>query len=262
MALNEFGYQRATVDVDVLLTVERLEAFKARHLGRGYVEKFPGSRGLRDLEHGVDVDIVLAGSYPGDGHPKPVAFPDPSTAAAQGTGIALLPLPTLIELKLASGMTAPHRLKDLADVLELIRVLKLPAELSTELNPYVHDKYVELWRAAQTSDSEQPRPGASCAGPGRDRCRQAVAVRSHRGGRRRRPRFDDGGRPLRDSRRVPSRRMVDLMFSRWSGHTRGCLQQASTCGGARVPTRTASSPERSPGARSGLASFRVADHVA
>ena len=156
MALNEFGYQRVTVDVDVLLTAEGLEAFKARHLGRGYVEKFPGSRSLRDPEHGVDIDIVLAGSYPGDGHPKPVAFPDPSTAAAKGTRIALLPLPILIELKLASGMTAPHRLKDLADVLELIRALKLPAALSTELNPYVRDKYLELWRGAQTPDSEQP----------------------------------------------------------------------------------------------------------
>lgn len=156
MALNEFGYQRVTVDVDVLLTAQGLAAFKARHLGRGYVERLPGSRGLRDPEHGVDIDVVLAGSYPGDGLPKPVAFPDPATAAVRGMRIALLPLPTLIELKLASGMTAPHRLKDLADVLELIRALTLSADLSTELNPYVRDKYLELWRAAQSGDSEQP----------------------------------------------------------------------------------------------------------
>jgi len=67
----------------------------------------------------VDVDVVLTGAYPGDGRPKPVAFPDPATAATRGARVALLPLATLIELKLASGMTAPHRLKDLADVLEL-----------------------------------------------------------------------------------------------------------------------------------------------
>src|SRR5436190_2076426 len=48
MALNEYGYRRATVDVDVLLTADGLARFKARWLGRGYVEKFPGSRGLRD----------------------------------------------------------------------------------------------------------------------------------------------------------------------------------------------------------------------
>jgi hypothetical protein len=153
MALNEFGYQRVTVDVDVLLTAEGLAAFRAHHLGRGYVEKFPGSRGLRDPEHGVDIDVVLAGSYPGDGQPKPIAFPDPATSAARGARVALLPLPTLIELKLASGMTAPHRLKDLADVLEVIRALNLPADLSVDLNPYVREKYLELWRAAQIEDT-------------------------------------------------------------------------------------------------------------
>ena len=41
MALNEYGYQRTTTDVDVLLTAEGLAALKARWLGRGYLEKFP-----------------------------------------------------------------------------------------------------------------------------------------------------------------------------------------------------------------------------
>ena len=154
MALNEFGYQRVTVGVDVLLTPEGLAAFKSVHLGRGYVEKFSGSRGLRDPEHGVDIVVVLTGMYPGDGRPKPVAFPDPATAAARGARLALLPLSMLIELKLASGMTAPHRLKDLADVLELIRVLKLPAERAADLDPYVREKYLDLWHAAQVDDPE------------------------------------------------------------------------------------------------------------
>ena len=154
MALNEFGYQRVTVDIDVLLTADGLAAFRANNLGRGYVEKFPGSRGLRDPEHGVDIDVVLAGSYPGDGRPKPVAFPDPATAAERGARIALLPLPMLVELKLASGMTAPHRLKDLADVLEVIRVLRLSVEFAADLNPYVREKYLELWRLAQVRDPE------------------------------------------------------------------------------------------------------------
>lgn len=154
MALNEFGYQRVTVDVDVLLTRDGLEALKSATLGRGYLEKFPGSRGLRDPEHGVDIDIVLTGSFPGDGRPKPIAFPDPADAAERGARIALLPLPRLIELKLASGMTAPHRLKDLADVLELIRTLALREEFGGTLHPYVREKYGELWQAAQVPDPE------------------------------------------------------------------------------------------------------------
>jgi hypothetical protein len=154
MALNEYGYRRVTVDVDLLLTREGLESFKAKHLGLGYVEKFPGSKGLRDTELGVPIDVVLAGEFPGDGLPKPVVFPDPAAAAVRGEQIALLPLPRMIELKLASGMTAPHRLKDLADVIEVIRVLKLPSELAEELDPYVREKYSELWQAAQAVERE------------------------------------------------------------------------------------------------------------
>jgi hypothetical protein len=154
MALNAYGYRRLTVDVDLLLNREGLEAFKAKHLGLGYVQKFPGSKGLRDTENGVPIDVVLTGEYPGDGLPKPVSFPDPASAAVRGERIALLPLPRLLELKLASGMTAPHRLKDLADVIEIIRILRLPAGLAEELSPYVRGKFRELWGAAQAEERE------------------------------------------------------------------------------------------------------------
>ena len=51
-------------------------------------------------------------------------------------------------------MTAPHRLRDLADVLELIRVRRLPRELAERLDPYVRTKFDELWIAAQGADPE------------------------------------------------------------------------------------------------------------
>jgi hypothetical protein len=140
LALNAHGYVHVTGDVDVLLTRDGLAAFKAIHPGL--------------TENGVPIDVVLAGEYPGDGLPKPVAFPDPASAAVRRDRIALLPLPRLIELKLASGMTAPHRLKDLADVIEVIRILRLPAELAGELDPYVREKYRELWGAAQAEERE------------------------------------------------------------------------------------------------------------
>jgi hypothetical protein len=154
MALNEWGYRRVTVDVDVLLAPDGLRALKSDVLGRGYVEKFPGSRGLRDTVAGVNIDVVLAGEYPGDGKPKAVAFPDPARSAVRGRKVALLPLPTLIELKLASGLSAPHRLKDLADVLELVRALALPRDLGASLDASVRAKDEELWEAAQVPDRE------------------------------------------------------------------------------------------------------------
>src|SRR5688572_10047741 len=57
MALNAYGYRRVTVDVDVLLTRDGLASFKEKHLGRGWVERFPGSKGMRDTEFNVKIDI-------------------------------------------------------------------------------------------------------------------------------------------------------------------------------------------------------------
>jgi len=154
MALNEYGYRRVTVDVDVLLTRDGLDRLKQLVLGRGYVEKFPGSKGMRDTEHGVMIDVLIAGDYPGDGKPKAVRFPDPASVAVQSSHGAFLPLSKLVELKLASGMSAPHRLKDLADVLELCRAATLPEEFADVLDPSVRDKYRELWSDAQARDDE------------------------------------------------------------------------------------------------------------
>jgi hypothetical protein len=84
MALNAYGYERVTTDVDVILTREGLAKLKETKLGLGYVEKFPGSHGLRDTENNVEIDVLIAGEFPGDGKPKPIAFPDPTTALRVG----------------------------------------------------------------------------------------------------------------------------------------------------------------------------------
>jgi len=154
MALNAHGYRRVTTDVDVLLTREGLAAFKAKHLGLGWVERFPGSKGMRDTERGVKIDVLLSGDYPGDGKPKPVVFPDPAVAE-HGRGFRVLPIKHLVELKLASGITNPDRLKDLADVQELIRHVPLGVELAAELDPFVRDKYVEIWNVTSKTDSDE-----------------------------------------------------------------------------------------------------------
>ena len=45
-----------------------------------------------------------------------------------------------------------HRLKDLRRCRsQLIETRQLPAEFADELNPYVRDKYLELWHGIQES---------------------------------------------------------------------------------------------------------------
>jgi hypothetical protein len=83
-----------------------------------------------------------------------VAFPDPASGSVEAAGMHLLSLPKLIELKLASGISNPRRVRDLADVQELIDLLHLPAELADQLNPYVAAKYRELWEVVQNNPRE------------------------------------------------------------------------------------------------------------
>ncbi|MBI2944862.1 MAG: hypothetical protein HYY25_11730 [Candidatus Wallbacteria bacterium] len=152
LALNEYGHRRATIDVDVLMREEDLQTFKRRWLGRGYVERMAGTGKLLDTEHDVEVNVLSSGRFPGDDKPKPIAFPDPAATAVRGERFALLPIARYIELKLASGMVAPHRAKDLVDVQELIRSAGLGHEVVDQLHPWVREKFLELWRLAQIPD--------------------------------------------------------------------------------------------------------------
>lgn len=153
MAANAHGHRRTTADVDVLVRREDLKRFKEFWIGRGWMDLFEGSKGFKDTSNGIKVDVLIVGDYPGDGKPKPVSFPNPESAReVRGEGLPYLNLKTLLELKIASGMTAAHRLQDLADVIQLIRINSLPQDFSGQLNPYVREKFSELWQAAQISE--------------------------------------------------------------------------------------------------------------
>jgi hypothetical protein len=154
MALNAQGYRRTTVDVDILITRENNRTIHEKLDGLGYVPPFAGSRNLRDTQTGVRIDFLITGEFPGDGKPKPIAFPDPQNVAVEIDGIRYLRLENLIELKLASGMTNPNRLKDLADVQELIRALKPPRALGEKLHEYVRARFYELWDGLQNDPND------------------------------------------------------------------------------------------------------------
>ena len=148
LAMFQHGYRRFTEDVYILVTREGLKEIHHRLEGLGYLPPFQGSKNLRDMEHGVRIEFLLTGEFPGDGKPKPVAFPIPGSVAEEIEGVRYITLPALVELKLASGMTNSERMKDLADVLELIKVLNLPQTFADSLNPFVRDQFTRLWQDA------------------------------------------------------------------------------------------------------------------
>jgi hypothetical protein len=154
LALGGHGYVRATDDIDIVVREEGWRRFKDRHVGLGYTEAFHGSKAVRDTENGVRIDVLYTGGFPGDGRPKPVAFPDPADRAviAATKPWPVVTLETLIELKIASGMTALGRqLRDFADVVELIRANALPESFAESLDPYVRADFLRLHRMAVMS---------------------------------------------------------------------------------------------------------------
>jgi hypothetical protein len=148
IALNQHGYRRFTEDIDLLMTREGLETFREKLIGLGYRPAFEGAKKkFRTTEENIPVEIITTGEFPGDGLPKSVVFPEPSTASVVIDDVKTVSLPTLIELKLASGISAPDRLKDLADVQEMIRLKGLDSAFAESLDPFVREKYLELWTA-------------------------------------------------------------------------------------------------------------------
>ena len=156
MALVAYGYRRFTEAIDILMTTEALQIFRESLLGRGYLPAFPGAaKSFQDTQTGVRIEIVTSGEYPGDGKPKSVRFPNPSEARIQKENLWLIALEKLVELTLASGLTAPHRLRDLSDVQELIIRLNLPLDFEEKLDSSVRAEYRRLWNNARAISANE-----------------------------------------------------------------------------------------------------------
>jgi hypothetical protein len=154
MAMFMHGYRRFTEDVDFLVTPEGLTRIHDELEGRGYIRPFEKSKNLRDAETRVRIDFLVTGQFPGTGEPGPVAFPNPREVFEVLDGVRVVNLPTLMQLKLASGQS-PNRLKDLGDAQELIRTLRLPLDLREQVDSSLRDAYTSLWNTVQGSSSEK-----------------------------------------------------------------------------------------------------------
>jgi hypothetical protein len=153
MAMYAHGFRRYTEDVDILVTPDGLKKIHEELDGLGYVRPYATSKNLRDTDTGVRVEFLVTGQYPGAGRPGPIAFPAPSDVSQIRDGLHVLSLDTLVELKLASSR-APNRLKDAADVQELIKVLNLPREFGERIHESVRPLYEELWKAVQAATDD------------------------------------------------------------------------------------------------------------
>src|ERR1043166_5312976 len=59
VALNQYGFQRLTVDIDILLTREGMERFQRELVGLGYRPAFEGARKkFRTTNENIPVDVI------------------------------------------------------------------------------------------------------------------------------------------------------------------------------------------------------------
>ena len=144
LAVQEYGYPRVTIDVDIVVpdVLEAVEFLTANLSGPFFrVPEFQDR--VEDRRNGVLIHLLRAGKVLKRGCKIP--FPQPDKVAQQ---FQIIPLAELISLKLDSWNGSPNRrLKDKADVNELILRRKLPRDLA--VNPAVRALYTETWDALQ-----------------------------------------------------------------------------------------------------------------
>jgi hypothetical protein len=143
------GYQRNTVDLDLVIRHEDQAAVKTAFTAAGFlwhadVAEFRNPAGIQ-----------VQRQIPGDraGKDSSVRLPDPQTAGITETieGLSVLRLSKLIEAKVACGSGSLQRShKDFADVVELIAIHQLSRSFARHLHADVRETFRQLVLAARS----------------------------------------------------------------------------------------------------------------
>jgi hypothetical protein len=136
------GYQRNTVDLDVLVRPEDSDATRAVMEDAG----FAWSKQAKEFRGAAGIPVFLLAGEPA-GPNSEVKLPDPSdrktTVALEG--LPVVSLARLIEMKLACGEGNLRRThKDLADVVELIAMHGLSRSFARYLHKSLRKTFREL----------------------------------------------------------------------------------------------------------------------
>ena len=150
-AVQEHGYPRLTVDVDIIVPDPKHAIWRLQQ--SGLFRKNQGSgMTVTDRDTHIPVDLLAGGSTVSKG--GPFSLPVPTTVSSMPV---FLLLGDLISAKLSSG-----RQKDIADVVELVKANSLPRDYNVD--SAVRDRYQKAWDAAtEESMAEEELKGAGYA---------------------------------------------------------------------------------------------------
>jgi hypothetical protein len=137
-AVQEQGYPRFTVDVDII--VPDVE-FAREKLSMNGFKSNPGSKmTVTDRETKVEVDLLPAGKKL---DPGPLTFPIPTQISEEPQ---ILTLDQLVSAKLSTYIgVGIKRAQDYADVVKLIEANRLSRDFG--VHPKVKEEYQNLWDA-------------------------------------------------------------------------------------------------------------------
>ena len=135
-AVQEHGYPRFTVDVDIIVPDVQLAREKLSM--NGFRANLGSKMTVTDRETKVEIDVLPGGGKVG---PGPVAFPMPTKVSGKPQ---ILTLHDLLSLKLSSYMgSGIARVQDYADAAKLIQVNHLPRSYAVDAK--VLELYHKLW---------------------------------------------------------------------------------------------------------------------
>lgn len=144
------GYQRNTVDVDLLVRAEDSQRLRDVLVQSGF-EWHSRDAEFRS-ESGIPVQLLMAGDRAGKGSEIRLPDPDSDRFVTIKEGLPVLSLARLIEAKLACGTGSLRRThKDFADVVELIVANRLGSSFARFLHRSVRVTFREL--VSRTRDS-------------------------------------------------------------------------------------------------------------
>ena len=141
LCLPFYGFNRFTHDIDILIDKSDYKILMSNILGRGYLPKFEGSKGIKNTMYKIPIDFIFNSEKYGN-----FTYPNPKDVRVKRKGIYILDLVSLIEIKLASGLNNKKRTHDIADAHRIIKynIDKLNNIDNISKLKNINDKYIEL----------------------------------------------------------------------------------------------------------------------
>jgi len=143
-ARNQYGYQKITEDIDLLIAKEDKE--KLKNIPIGYLKDISNKRARKFQLHDPEtiIEIIYEGEISGDGI-HGLKYPSPEVISKNN----IISLKYLIMFKLSSGLYGIGRYKDFDDIFELIKRNKLTKDYADKFRKDLKEKYAELWKEVQ-----------------------------------------------------------------------------------------------------------------